>query len=78
MAIVDELEKRGFLRRTVVPGDRRIQALVPTAAGISASKETLKAAQAHEAALLSGLSETERQSLIGLLKKVRACGQDAT
>ena len=33
VAIIDELESRKFVSRQAVPGDRRVQALAPTAAG---------------------------------------------
>jgi DNA-binding MarR family transcriptional regulator len=72
VALVDELERRGFLKRTQVRGDRRVQALVATAAGKTALDETLQAVRAHEAALLSGLSAAEKDTLLTLLQKIRA------
>ena len=41
VAIVDELEDLSYLARTTVPGDRRVQALVPTEAGITAFQDAL-------------------------------------
>jgi DNA-binding MarR family transcriptional regulator len=72
VALVDELEARGFLGRTHVPGDRRVQALVATPAGQRACEEALAAVRAHEAALLSVLSAEEKETLAALLKKIRA------
>lgn len=72
VAMIDELEQRGYLARSTVPGDRRVQALVPTAAGRSALDEARAAVRAHEATLLSVLSDDEKDTLIGLLKKIRA------
>lgn len=71
VAIVDELEKRKFLVRTHVPGDRRVQALVPTPEGATAYAESLKKVRAHESLLLGNFSAEEKQTLIGLLKKIR-------
>lgn len=74
VALVDELEGRGFLERTHVPGDRRVQALVATPAGQRACHEALDAVRAHEAQLLSALSAEEKETLAILLKKIRATG----
>lgn len=72
VVIVDELQSRGLLHREAVPGDRRVQALVPTAAGQKAYAEALEIVRAHEAALLSNLSEEETETLIALLRKIRS------
>lgn len=71
VAIVDALEARGFLTRSAVPGDRRIQALVPTSAGIKAYGEAIDAVKAHEDRLFSDLTDTEKNMLLSLLKKIR-------
>lgn len=72
VAIVDELEGRGLLNRTNVPGDRRVQALVPTAKGKTVYAEARATVRAHEEALLSNLSSDEKATLMGLLAKIRA------
>lgn len=72
VAIIDELEERGFLKRTTVPGDRRVQALVATDAGREAQREARAAILAHEDGLLSDLSEGEKATLITLLRKIRS------
>ncbi|MCR9108925.1 MarR family transcriptional regulator [Marivita sp. XM-24bin2] len=72
VAIVDELEGRGLLKRTNVPGDRRVQALVPTAKGKTAYAEARAAVRAHEDRLLSNLSDDEKATLMSLLGKIRA------
>lgn len=76
VAIVDELEQRKFLKRRPVPGDRRVQALVTTKAGDAAYQVALHSVQKHEAELLSNLSSDETQTLVTLLKKIRARGED--
>lgn len=72
VAIVDELESRGYLERVAVPDDRRVQALVPTEAGRAAYAEAAELARAHEAALLSNLTAAEKETLLRLLRKIRA------
>ena len=72
VALVDDLEQRGYLGRTHVPGDRRVQALVATAAGLRVHETALGAVRAHEAALLSVLTAGEKGTLVALLKKIRA------
>lgn len=71
VAIVDELESRGYLRRNPVPGDRRVQALAPTPAGESAYRHAQHVVKVNEAALLSHLSAEEQDTLISLLRKIR-------
>lgn len=73
VAIVDDLEARKYVSRTTVPGDRRVQALIPLKAGSKAYAETLSKVQAHEQALLASLKESEIKTLMKLLKKVRQC-----
>lgn len=72
VAIVDDLEGRGLLKRTFVPGDRRVQALVPTKEGIAAYADARARVRAHEETLLSNLTAEERETLIALLRKIRA------
>ncbi len=71
VAIVDELERRSYLARTAVPGDRRVQALVPTSVGLHAYAEIIAKVRAHERRLFSGMTMSERQSLLDLLRKFR-------
>lgn len=72
VAIVDDLEKRGYLVRAQVPGDRRVQALVPTKAGRQAYRNALAQAHDHEAALLVNFTDEERATLLNLLQRIRS------
>lgn len=74
VAIIDELETRGLLRRNAVPGDRRVQALAPTKEGRCAYILARKKVKTHEAQLLAELTSDEKQTLLGLLRKVRQSG----
>ncbi len=71
VAIVDELESKDYLHRAPVPGDRRVQALVPTLAGKRAYDAAIKAVRAHEDRLFSDMTDEEKETLLGLLKKIR-------
>lgn len=71
VAIVDDLEARGFLARTSVPGDRRVQALVPTENGRGFYDDMIAKVRAHEAELFSEMTRNEIETLMQLLKKIR-------
>lgn len=71
VAIVDELESKGFLTRVAVPGDRRVQALVPTEAGRVAYAAALEAVRNLEAQVAENLSDNERATLLALLQRIR-------
>ncbi|KUP90835.1 MarR family winged helix-turn-helix transcriptional regulator [Tritonibacter horizontis] len=75
VAIVDELEGRGCLSRVQVPTDRRVQALVPTDNGRRLYQETIAAVRAHEDRLFSDMTESEKTTLLALLKKIRQKGE---
>ncbi len=71
VAIVDELESKALLARARVPGDRRVQALVPTEAGQQAYDAAMASVRAHEQDVFSNMSESEKKMLLDLLRKVR-------
>lgn len=71
VAIIDELEGRGYLERTRVPGDRRVHALAATTEGQAANKALQTSVKDHENRLLSHMSADEKETLITLLKKIR-------
>ena len=71
VAIVDELEERGYVKRAAVPGDRRVQALVPTDIGRQAYGSAIDIVRTHEDRLFVDMTAAEKTTLLGLLKKVR-------
>lgn len=71
VAIVDELEGRGYLHRVAVPGDRRVQALVATTEGSSAYADALQRVRDHETELLADFTDDEKKTLAHLLQKIR-------
>lgn len=70
VAVIDVLEERGLVARAVNSEDRRIYSLHLTEGGKEALRAIARVARAHEDALCTGLSETERSQLARLLHKI--------
>lgn len=68
--LVDELESRGFVARRRNPADRRSYGLYLTAAGRDMLARVQAAGQAHQARLGSSLTESEREQLTALLRRL--------
>lgn len=72
VAIADDLEQRGYLRRTSSPEDLQVEALLPRAKGRAAYARALRKVVDHEARFFTHLSAAERDTLLALLHKIRA------
>lgn len=70
VAILDNLEKRGFVERRANPDDRRLYSLHLTQAGGQVLEGIGKVAREHQDALLSSLTPEERETLAGLLVRI--------
>jgi len=70
VALIDNLERRGFVSRDPVPGDRRSYALRATLAGIRHCEQAVDAIRAHEERAFARLSPAERATLVELLSRV--------
>src|SRR5258708_2633687 len=70
VAIVDELESKGFLERRPNESDRRSYALHLTDKGKSTLQAVGRIAREHQQALLEALSEKEQRTLSVLLERV--------
>ena len=70
VAIVDEMEALGLVKREAHSDDRRQYALVLTAQGREALREIGTVGRRHNEMLLRSLSEEERGILVGLLQKI--------
>ncbi len=68
--LTDELEKLGLVERRRNPADRRSHALYLTEAGTAMLARVREVTQAHEAAITAGLSDTERDQLTALLRRL--------
>lgn len=73
---VDRLERRGLVRRSPAPSDRRGVLVRLTAAGRTAVDAALADLLAHEHVLLQPLSPTECEHLAGLLRRLGSPLQD--
>ncbi|HET8529260.1 MAG TPA: MarR family transcriptional regulator, partial [Gaiellaceae bacterium] len=70
VALVDELEQRGLLERRADPSDRRVRTLHLTAAGRRTLEDAYEVAVAHEEKVSGGLSDEEREQLLGYLRRL--------
>lgn len=75
VVIIDELERRELIVRDKVPSDRRAYALRATLAGHQLYERTLKAVNAHEAALLKGIDPTALEILATVVLDIQRNAQ---
>lgn len=70
VSVIDNLERRGLVERRSAAVDRRSNALQLTEQGGALLKELMRRVAEHEKRLSSHLSETERATLVRLLRKI--------
>ncbi len=70
VAILDNLEKRGFVERRANPDDRRLYSIHLTKGGGEILEKIGKVAREHQDALLSALAGGERDQLAALLLRI--------
>jgi DNA-binding MarR family transcriptional regulator len=70
VAILDNLEKRGFVERRANPDDRRLYSLHLTHTGGETLVKIGSVARKHQDTLLSSISWDERKTLASLLLKI--------
>jgi DNA-binding MarR family transcriptional regulator len=68
--LLDRLENKGFVRRTVPQGDGRCRHITLTKKYLKISKKILEKAEALEHRLTRGFSEEEQAQLQSLLQRV--------
>lgn len=72
--LLEELERRGLVRREQAVADRRSHSLFLTPAGLALLAELHRREEAHEALIAAQMSPEERRLLLDLLARVeRAC-----
>lgn len=71
--IADSLEARGLVERRPDPADRRVKQLVMTEEG-AVLQAQLQARLLEDSPVLAGLSEEERETFHGLLRKLLETG----
>lgn len=69
--LLDQLEKRGLIRRVADPADRRAQVVDLTEAGQAARDVTERIGEQIRLRAMEGLDKTEREELVRLLSHVR-------
>jgi DNA-binding MarR family transcriptional regulator len=80
VSLVDHLEEQGWLERRSHSTDRRTRQLHLTARGSQVLEEAMRLGEQLEQQYCAGLSDAERDQLLGLLRRVAAnvgVGQDA-
>lgn len=68
--IIDQLESKGFVRRTVSQADRRVKFVAPTPEGLRHIAEHRPKVLKAQAEVLSVLSAEERKTLIDLMARI--------
>lgn len=71
VGIIARLEQKGFVKSFSDHADRRVKLVQITQAGLDCLEASTKGRNEAEAALLSALTETEKEIFHVLLKKVR-------
>jgi DNA-binding MarR family transcriptional regulator len=69
--LVDSLEKRGYVRRSAHPSDRRSQIVELTPAGLDVNAKLRTLIHGHEKEWLSVLTADEIRTLIGLTHRIQ-------
>jgi len=72
VGMIKQLEKRGLVEKRTHPSDRRAQGLYLTPAGSALQTTSQGVVASLESEAVTHLSETERETLIRLLRKVYA------
>ena len=70
VAVLDDLERDGFVERRPSSVDRRVNSLHPTKAGIAAVARAHRVLEELENELLRGLNTAKRKELTGLLTDI--------
>jgi DNA-binding MarR family transcriptional regulator len=70
VALLDDLERHGWVERRDDPDDRRMYALVLTEAGARRMEDVARIARAHNEAICAPLTGDEREQLVALLRKL--------
>jgi DNA-binding MarR family transcriptional regulator len=70
VAVLDSLERRGWLRRQRNPADRRVHFVQRTEAGDRLFARALPRARRAEARQLAALSQAEQRELVAVMRKL--------
>lgn len=70
VAVIDRLEQRGLVLRQAAPNDRRSHALHLSEAGKVTLNRLMERVRIHEQVITQNLTETERASLLAMLRRI--------
>jgi DNA-binding MarR family transcriptional regulator len=70
VGVIDELERRGLVRREAAPNDRRSHALLLSDKGTETLRRLEDAVRAHETEFARRLRPAERRQLIALMRRL--------
>ncbi len=74
--VIDRLESKGLVQRTVSPTDRRARVLGLSEDGLALFHRIIPVVRELQNEILSGLDDAEKSQLLGLLKKTTDAGND--
>jgi DNA-binding MarR family transcriptional regulator len=74
--VIDRLEQKGYLTRTVSPRDRRARELHITDEGLAVQRAVLPIVREAQAVMLAGLDEEERAAFMSMLGKLTEAGNE--
>jgi DNA-binding MarR family transcriptional regulator len=69
--LIDSLERRGFVRRSANPADRRSLVVAITPVGLEVVQQVRTIIHRHETAWMGALSDAELQAYIALLHRIQ-------
>jgi DNA-binding MarR family transcriptional regulator len=72
VALIDDLEIKGYVERRRHPGDRRAFLIHPTEAGKTAKLDAVRILDEQKRRFLSPLTSAEQRQLLRLLKRLQA------
>lgn len=74
--VIDRLEQKGYLTRTVSPRDRRARELHITDDGLAAQRAILPIVREAQEVMLAGLGEEERAAFMSMLSRLTEAGNE--
>jgi DNA-binding MarR family transcriptional regulator len=74
--VIDRLEQKGYLTRTVSPRDRRARELHITEEGLGVQRAVLPIVREAQEVILAGLGEEERAAFMSMLSKLTEAGNE--
>lgn len=74
--VIDRLEQKGYLTRTISPRDRRARELHITDEGLAVQRTLLPIVREAQEVMLAGLGEEERAAFMSMLNRLTEAGNE--